>query len=79
MQAHREALERFAALLTETAAIFSLPPGNLNIFHDDHGASIAFNSNGSLFCNLRYFEQLHMSAMSAPEGRVEAGAYWWIT
>ncbi|KAK0969677.1 hypothetical protein LTS16_022613 [Friedmanniomyces endolithicus] len=79
MQAYREALERFAALLAETAAIFSLPPGNLNIFHDDHGASIAFNSNGSIFCNLRYFEQLHFSALSTPEGRVEAGAYWWIT
>ncbi|TKA67206.1 hypothetical protein B0A55_09449 [Friedmanniomyces simplex] len=79
IHAHRELLERFTQLLAETAAIFALPPENLNIFHDESGASIAFNSNGSIFCNLRYFEQLHLSGMTAPEGRVEAGAYWWIT
>ncbi|KAK5676920.1 hypothetical protein LTS10_010684 [Elasticomyces elasticus] len=79
LQAHREALAQFTYILAETASIFALAPSNLNIFHDEQGASIAFNSNGSIFCNLRYFEQLHMHAMSAAEGRVEAGAYWWIT
>ncbi|KAK3110026.1 hypothetical protein LTR53_016121, partial [Teratosphaeriaceae sp. CCFEE 6253] len=79
LRAHADALQAFSALLAETASIFSLGPATLNIFHDEQGASIAFNTNGSLFCNLRYFEQLHLHAMATAEGKVEAGAYWWIT
>ena len=79
LQANREALATFVVILSETAAIFELPPQTINIFHDEQGASIAFNSNGSLFCNLRYFMQLHLAQMGSPDGKVEAMAYWWIT
>lgn len=80
-EAHGEALAAFAGLLAECAAIFSLPAATVNIFHDESGAAIAFNSNGSIFCNLRYFAQLHGAGVVAGEaaGRVEAMAYWWIT
>ncbi|KAI7277986.1 hypothetical protein KC345_g6242 [Hortaea werneckii] len=85
---HATALNSFADLLTSlSTSIFSphLSPQTLNIFYDDSGASIAFNTNGSLFCNLRFYLQLHYhsqtstSSSSLPEARVEAGAYWWIT
>lgn len=77
---HAPALEAFSNLITALCTtIFHLPTNTLNIFHDSAGASIAFNSNGAIFCNLRYFIQLHLSALDTAEGRVEAGTYWWIT
>ena len=74
-----KALAEFVVVLVEVAKVFELPPQTINIFHDEQGASIAFNSNGSLFCNLRYYIQLHSAEMATPEGKVEAMAYWWIT
>lgn len=79
LQTYRESLAQFIMVLSEVANVFELSPQMINIFHDEQGAAIAFNSNGSLFCNLRYFLQLHMSEMSTPESKVEAMAYWWIT
>lgn len=79
LQAHRQALAEFVVVLVEVAKVFELPPQTINIFHDEQGASIAFNSNGSLFCNLRYYIQLHSAEMATAEGKVEAMAYWWIT
>ena len=82
---HSVALTHFASLLTSLAtSIFSphLSPQTLNIFYDDAGSSIAFNTSGSLFCNLRFYLQLHhhhLPTSASPEARVEAGAYWWIT
>ncbi|KAF2168071.1 hypothetical protein M409DRAFT_65608 [Zasmidium cellare ATCC 36951] len=79
LQTYRDSLATFVLVLSEVANVFELSPQMINIFHDEQGAAIAFNSNGSLFCNLRYFLQLHMSQMASPEGKVEAMAYWWIT
>lgn len=79
LEDNRDALGQFVYLLSETATIFDLSPQTINIFHDDGGSTIAFNSNGSLFCNLRYFQQLHQAQMHDPQGRIDATAYWWIT
>jgi hypothetical protein len=79
LSANRDGIAHFVTILTETAAIFDLSPQTINIFHDAQGAAIAFNSNGSLFCNLRYFLQLHMGQVDTAEGRVEAMAYWFVT
>ena len=51
-----------------------------HIFYDEQGGTIAFNSNGSVFCNFRFYNQLHAPKMeSSPvEGRVDAASYWWI-
>jgi hypothetical protein len=76
---HQAALASFNVLLTNCAAIFDLPVSTLNIFADQSGGTIAFNKNGSIFCNLRFFEQLHETNMNTPEGLVEAMSYWWIT
>ena len=74
------ALNAFAVLLHEVADVFVLPRRALHIFYDESGGTIAFNSNGSVFCNFRFFAQLHQNkTMSGTgEGRVDAAAYWWI-
>lgn len=79
LQENQEAIANFVFVLQEVANVFELPAKTLNIYHDLKGAAIAFNSNGSLFCNLRYFLQLHAAEMGSGEGKVEAMAYWWIT
>jgi len=73
------ALEHFVYILAQAAAIFELSPQTINVFHDEQGSSIAFNSNGSLFCNLRYFMQLHEAQMDSHEGKVDALVYWFVT
>jgi hypothetical protein len=74
------ALNSFAVLLDEVCDIYSLGRKAMHIFYDESGGTIAFNSNGSIFCNFRFFAQLHQKKMEsgAPEGRTEAAAYWWI-
>lgn len=81
------ALNNFAALLVEVATVYNLPRKALHIFYDESGGTIAFNSNGSIFCNFRFFSQLHQSRMDTERNngaqnlaaaRVEATAYWWI-
>ena len=74
------ALNSFAILLHEIGDVYALPRKALHIFYDEIGGTIAFNSNGSIFCNFRFFAQLHQNKIGSGtgEGRVEAGAYWWI-
>jgi hypothetical protein len=79
MTSNKVAIDAFTYILSECAKIFDLKPTTLNIFHDESGSAIAFNSNGSVFCNLRYFMQLHSGEMGSLEGKVDAMAYWWIT
>lgn len=87
LQTHAAGLAHFTALLAEAATIFELAPATLNIFHDAQGATIAFNRNGSLFCNLRYFLQLHYDALTRAQSGQDDGAaahtdalaYWFVT
>lgn len=74
------ALNTFAVLLDDVCNIYSLPRKAMHIFYDESGGTIAFNSNGSIFCNFRFFAQLHQKKMESgvPEAKTEAAAYWWI-
>lgn len=74
------ALNSFAVLLYEIADVYSLPRKALHIFYDEAGGTIGFNSNGSIFCNFRFFAQLHQKKLESgvSEAKVEASAYWWI-
>ncbi|KAG0648418.1 High temperature G [Hyphodiscus hymeniophilus] len=74
------ALNSFAVLLHEIGDVYVLPRKALHIFYDESGGTIAFNSNGSIFCNFRFFAQIHQKKLESGSGeaRVEAGAYWWI-
>lgn len=78
-RSHQTALANFTVLLKQCAAIFNLPASTISIFADETGSTIAFNKSGSLFCNLRFFEQLHLANLHDGHGMVEAMSYWWIT
>lgn len=57
MQTKKASIARFIHVMRSLAMIFRLPLSNLHIFYDLSGDLIAFNRNGSIFLNLRYFEQ----------------------
>lgn len=52
----RAPLQRFMNLVTSLARIYQLPLASLHIFYDVEGPLIAFNRNGSIFLNLRFYE-----------------------
>ncbi|CZT50162.1 related to NUO-14 NADH2 dehydrogenase (ubiquinone) 14K chain [Rhynchosporium secalis] len=77
------ALNAFSLLLQDICDVYALPRRAMHIFYDESGGTIAFNSGGAIFCNFRFFEQLHVSKMlgansGSGEGKGEAAAYWWI-
>ncbi|KAH8821460.1 hypothetical protein F5884DRAFT_867485 [Xylogone sp. PMI_703] len=80
LSANVAALNSFATLIQEVGEVYSLARRALHIYYDERGPTIAFNSNGSIFCNFRFFQQLHQKKLEigAPDGRVEAASYWWI-
>ena len=57
MQQKRDSLARFVYVIRPLREVYTLPPTSLHIFFDRAGELIAFNRNGSLFLNLRFFEQ----------------------
>ncbi|KAF7513448.1 hypothetical protein GJ744_008742 [Endocarpon pusillum] len=76
---HSAGLSAFASLLKEAASVFALDLASLNIFYDK-GRSIAFNRQGSIFCNYLYFQQLHEERLVRGDGdRGDALLYWWVT
>lgn len=50
------AIARFIHIMTSLSRVYSLNLTNLHIFYDTKGVLIAFNRNGSIFLNLRYYE-----------------------
>ena len=71
----------FASLLVEVGNIYSISPSALHIFYDEVGPCIAFNTNGSIFCNMRFFIQLHAKQLrgsNSGSARAEAGTWWWV-
>jgi hypothetical protein len=56
MTTKQSTLARFIHVITRLGAVYKLPPTSLHVFYDKEGSLIAFNSSGSLFCNLRYYE-----------------------
>lgn len=74
-----EGIARFESVLRDVGAVYGLSERVLHIFWDEKGGTIAFNQGGSVFCNLRFWEQLHGGAREAGgEGRVEAVVWWWV-
>ncbi|KAG5976348.1 hypothetical protein E4U55_007350 [Claviceps digitariae] len=71
-------INAFAGLLVDIGAIYSLSPRVLHIFYDESGGTIAFNTGGSIFCNLRFFLQLHAAQVSTGGGKAEAATWWWV-
>lgn len=52
----------FSSLLADVVKAFGKTI-HLNIFMDDDGSCIAFNQRRSIFCNVRYFIQVHLKKM----------------
>jgi hypothetical protein len=74
-------INAFAGILDELANVYSLARNALHIFYDESGSTIAFNSGGSIFCNLRFFMQLHAKRLGASpsgEAKAEAATWWWV-
>ncbi|CAM1508200.1 Fc.00g050480.m01.CDS01 [Cosmosporella sp. VM-42] len=81
LSTHIGPINAFAAMLVELGNIYSLSPKVLHIFYDESGGTIAFNTGGSIFCNFRFFLQLHAKQMEGPragEGKAEAATWWWV-
>ncbi|KAF6807567.1 hypothetical protein CSOJ01_08082 [Colletotrichum sojae] len=81
LSTNRSAINSFATLLVEVGNVYSLSPRSLHIFNDDSGSTIAFNSSGSIFCNLRFFLQLHaekINRATGGEAKAEAAVWWWV-
>lgn len=74
------AINTFATLLYEIGDVYALPRKALHIFYDETGSTIAFNAQGSIFCNFRFYQQLHSRKIESvtTDGRVEAASWWWI-
>lgn len=59
IQRKHDVLARFLHVLNPLIAIYKIPQSSLHVFADNEGQLIAFNRNGSLFMNLRYYEAWH--------------------
>ena len=71
-------LQAFAKMLHELGDIYSIPRTALNITYDEVGNTIAFNLEGSLFFNLRFFLQLHWNGFKDRAEASEAESWWWV-
>ena len=61
---NREPLARFIHILVSLTEVYDLPVTSLHVFYDLEGGLIAFNRNGSIFLNLRYYKQWRKSVGS---------------
>lgn len=81
LSSHSGQLNTFAGLLVDIGNIYQLAPKVLHIFYDEAGGTIAFNTGGSIFCNFRFFLQLHAAQLEGPRpggARAEAATWWWV-
>ncbi|KAI1138727.1 hypothetical protein F5Y05DRAFT_349301 [Hypoxylon sp. FL0543] len=77
LSTNHQAINSFAGLLTEVGDVYSINRTAIHIFYEQGGNTIAFNREGSIFCNLRFFIQLHADQPSG-EGRASAMVWWWV-
>lgn len=75
---NHENINTFAVLIRHVGEVYSVNPKSLHMFYDDSGTTIAFNSEGSIFCNLRYFNQLHARDMADGQKQIGAAVWWWV-
>ncbi|CAF0797545.1 unnamed protein product [Adineta ricciae] len=52
-------------LISLAEHVFELPTESLHLYRDINGSRIAFNADGALFFNLRYFEQIYAAELQA--------------
>ena len=69
-------LNSFAAIVADCANIFLVGMDSICIFYDQ-SKTIAFNRQGSIFCNYLYFQQLHLEQVQKGK-KTDALVYWWV-
>ncbi|KAH7929282.1 hypothetical protein BV22DRAFT_1081369, partial [Leucogyrophana mollusca] len=74
----RDPLARFIHIITRLSDAYKLPSEALHVFYDMGGGLIAFNRNGSIFLNLRYFEAWHDADVQKGEVS-QAFTSWYFT
>ncbi|KAL1954787.1 hypothetical protein VTO42DRAFT_735 [Malbranchea cinnamomea] len=77
LETQASGLDAFSAILADCASIFLVGMESINIFYDPGSKTIAFNRQGSLFCNYTYFRQLHLEHMLKGQ-RTDALVYWFV-
>ena len=77
LTANHTAINSFATLLKDVGEVYRIPRNVLHVFYDESGSTIAFNRNGSIFCNLRFYKQLHGDGRTG-EDRAHAAVWWWV-
>lgn len=65
-------------MLKDLAGVFELSTTTIHIYYDDSANSIAFNSNGELFFNLKVYTILH-DGECIFKPTIYAMAYWFMT
>ncbi|KAK5627417.1 hypothetical protein RRF57_003132 [Xylaria bambusicola] len=70
-------INSFATLLKDVGDVYQIPRNVLHVFYDESGSTIAFNRDGSIFCNLRFYKQLHGDPRSG-EDKASAAVWWWV-
>lgn len=72
----QDSLQRFSSsIIAPLGWIYGIPQTSLHIFYDIQGPLIAFNRNGSIFLNLRYYEAWHDAEVQ--RGELSKGLVSW--
>ncbi|CAB4438088.1 unnamed protein product [Rhizophagus irregularis] len=70
-------LSQFINILKDLADVFEITPKAIHIFYDNSVNSIAFNRDGALFFNLKFYIGLHeQECKSKPT--IDAMTYWFM-
>ncbi|PKY57382.1 hypothetical protein RhiirA4_509810 [Rhizophagus irregularis] len=70
-------LNQFINILKDLADVFEITPKAIHIFYDNSVNSIAFNRDGALFFNLKFYIGLHeQECKSKPT--IDAMTYWFM-
>ncbi|KAL0090981.1 hypothetical protein F4703DRAFT_1790933 [Phycomyces blakesleeanus] len=84
LEQYGHAMSRFTSISGVLSKVFNLKKSSLHIFYDTEGTTIAFNTNASLFLNLRFYLALHEPESTediklVKSKRKEALIYWFMT
>ncbi|CAG8558092.1 5895_t:CDS:2 [Funneliformis mosseae] len=77
-QTHSAQLNRFLNVLKRLAEVFQLASEVIHIFYDTNSSSVAFNSKGALFFNLKFFLKSHDDECEIGNTG-NAMTYWFLT
>ncbi|KAI1096995.1 hypothetical protein F5B19DRAFT_435456 [Rostrohypoxylon terebratum] len=71
-------INAFASLLLTVGSVYAINRSAIHIFYETGGTTIAFNRDGSIFCNLRFYNQLHGNQPPSIDSRASAAVWWWV-